>query len=387
MHMDPALPQIVATLLVVVTVGLALRRLKQPQIVAYLLAGVALGPDGLGLWPDREPLQRLGEFGVLLLLFFAGMEIHVPKLLAAWRVPIIGTAIQISLSVAAAFGVGLALEWPFARSLMLGFVISLSSTAVVLNMLRSSGELDSPLGTDVVGILLAQDIAIIPMLILLALAGGTAVEPSTIALQLGGGVLLISLVVAVVRHGAGPLGRILDGMRGDPEIEFFAAAALCLGLALVSSLFHLSSALGAFIGGIVVTAAAQTEWVHKHLEPLRVLLLAVFFLSIGALVDLEILRAQIVPISVLALAAMLSNTVINAIMLRMLGRRWKRAMLGGAMLSQIGEFSFVLATVGLSAGIIGDLGYQMTVATIAMTLLFSSVWIAAVRGLLGDPNS
>jgi CPA2 family monovalent cation:H+ antiporter-2 len=132
MHLDPLIPSLVGTAFAVLLIGLLLRRLGQPQIIAYLAVGVAIGPHGLGLISDIHTVQRLGDAGVILLLFFVGMEISLPHLVANWRIPILGTSVQIAASVGAVIAVGAWLDWPISRSILLGFVTSLSSTAIVI---------------------------------------------------------------------------------------------------------------------------------------------------------------------------------------------------------------------------------------------------------------
>jgi CPA2 family monovalent cation:H+ antiporter-2 len=381
MHMDPALPTAVATLLVVVLLSLAFRRLRQPLIVAYLFAGVLLGPSGLAWWTDLASLERAGELGVLLLLFFAGMELQIPKLIESWRVPVLGTTLQVLSSVGLAFALGAAFDWPAPRSLLLGFVISLSSTAVVLNLLRARSELTTPLGIDVVGVLLAQDILVPFMLVALSLAGPGETDLAEIGLQIVGGLGIVTIVALVTRFDGGPLVTLFERLRGDREIEVFAALAVCLGVSLATSALHLSAALGAFVGGVIASESSQSEWMHQHLEPFRTLLLALFFVSVGALVDLEFLAQQAPAVGLLTVGALVTNTLLNGGILRLLGRTWTEALVGGALLSQLGEFGFVLAAVGKQGHLITSFGYQLTVATIACTLVASSLWITAVERL------
>ena len=148
MYADPILPRLVTSILMVLVVGLVLRRLRQPHVLAYLLAGMALGPYGLGIFTDSESISRLGDLGIILLLFFVGMEISLPRLAANWRIAAGGTLLQILLSVAAVWLIGLRLDWPLERVVLLGFVISLSSTGVALAMLKSWGHMDSQMGQD-----------------------------------------------------------------------------------------------------------------------------------------------------------------------------------------------------------------------------------------------
>ncbi len=375
MHHDPLILQLVVASLVLLGVGLMMRILRQPHVVGYLLAGMLLGPHGIALVTDIATLQRVGDFGVILLLFFVGMKVSPRRLIENWRITILGTLVQIGASVAVMAVIGTALGWPMNRIVLMGFVISLSSTAIVLTYLHERGELQTRVGQDVVGVLLAQDLAIIPMLIIIGLMAGGPVNPKALGLQ-GAGVVFIGLMLWwLTRAGRVriPLGARL---RADHEMQVFAALVMCLGLAFLMGLFGLSSALGAFMAGMLIGVARETSWVQNRLEPLRVVFVAVFFVSVGSLVDLQYAGDHwglILSVVGLVLA---TNWLINAGMFHMLGESWGHSVYAGALLSQIGEFSFLLAAFGLQVGMITGFAYQLTVAVIALSLVLAPAWIA-----------
>ena len=381
MHLDPIMPTLVATLLAILAIGLLLRRIRLPHVVGYLITGIILGPHGLGLITDETVLSRLGAIGVVLLLFFIGMEVSPKRLLASWKVAIIGTLFQILVSIGCVWILGQWLDWPLARSILVGFVISLSSTAVVLKILQDWGELESKVGQDVLGVLLVQDLAIIPMLIIIGFMGGDAPTFGAIVLEIIGGTAILGLFVwLIVKETIHlPLGSWL---KNDHEMQVFAAFIICFGLALFTGLMGLSTALGAFVAGMLVATARETQWVHHSLEPFRVVFVTLFFVSIGMLVDLRFLLEQWLLIVVLVVAVYLTNTLMNAVILRFLRDNWCASLYAGALLSQIGEFSFVLAAVGLQAGIITHYGYQVVIEVIAISLLLSPFWIMLFKKLL-----
>ena len=382
MHLDPLLPTLVAILALVLLIGLSLHLMRQPQVIGYLLAGVAIGPFGFSLLTDTALASRLGSFGVVLLLFFVGMEVAPRQLLSGWRVAVVGTLVQVALSVALVIPVGLWFSWPIERIVLLGFVTSLSSTAVIIKLLRDSGELNLKEGQDILGILLVQDLIIIPMLMVIGLLDGQTPGWGALGLQVSGAIVIVSLLAwALSRESFHlPLG---DLFRSDPELQVFAALLICLGLSLLTGMAHLSTALGAFAGGILVTAARETQWVHHTLEPFRVIFVALFFVSVGILVDVSFIISHATQVALLVLIVLAGNTLLNGLILRFLGYRWREGLYAGAMLSQIGEFSFVLAAVGLTTGIITRVGYQYTIAVIALSLLVSPFWILAARRILG----
>lgn len=377
MHFDPFMLKLVGCLVIVMAVVIIMRRLNQPHVVGYLLAGILLGPHGLALLSEQDLLAQIGGVGVVLLLFFVGMETTPVKLLRNWRITFLGTVVQIGGCVFLISLVGWWLEWSWPRIILIGFIISLSSTAVVLNYLRETHQLNTKIGQDSLGILLAQDIALIPMLISISALSGEKIDDGVMALQVIGGVLMLALMVwmSMQKHVHIPLGKQL---KSDHELQVFFAFALCLGLALCTALFHLSTALGAFIAGMLVGVARETNWVHHRLEPFRVVFVAVFFISIGMLVDVGFVLGNWELILAMVLAVFFGNTVINATVLRLLGDPWRYSIYAGAHLAQIGEFSFVLAVAGLQSELISTYAYQFAVAVIALSLLLSPSWIALV---------
>lgn len=384
MHMDPLLPQLVFVLTLLLTIAVVLRALQQPAPVVYLITGLALGGEGLDVLPDGEVMLRAGEFGVLLLLFFLGTEISLPNLAHNWKVPILGTALQVGGSVAAAFAVGSLYGWSTARSVLLGFVIALSSTAVVLNLLKERREDGSPVGQDVISILLAQDLALAPMLIVVGLLGGEPPSASILGMQVVAAGLMLATVVWSVQRGGWNV-PLISQVNQDPELRIFAALLLALIVALLSGLAHLSTAFGAFVGGLLLGSTKEVEWVHHSLDPLRVLLVALFLMAVGSSLSVSFVLAHPGEVLGLAVVALVLNTAVNAVALRMLGRSWPHSLFGGALLAQIGEFSFVLAAVGHEMGVITETGHQLALSVIATTLLAGAAWVGLVRRWVPTP--
>ena len=382
MHMDPAMPHAVGAMLLILLTGMLLKLMKQPHVVAYLIAGIFIGPWGLGLVTDAETIGRFGALGVVLLLFFVGMETDATKLVANWKLSIFGTAFQIALSLGCVWVLGLLYDWSLARTVLIGFVISLSSTAVVIKLLQDSGILASKVGQGVLGVLLAQDLAIIPMLITLGLLGSGEVDGMHLIKQ-GIGAVLAAILFGVIvskKQLHLPLSRWL---KEDRELQLFAALGICFGLALITAWFDLSTALGAFIAGMLIGAAKETQWVHHTLESFKVLFVAIFFVSVGMLLDVKFLFSHFPQVCLLVAVALLTNTFINAVILKVANYSWKDSLYAGVLLSQIGEFSFVLSAVGWQSGIINDYGYQLALCVISLSLLVSPIWISVGRKLLG----
>jgi CPA2 family monovalent cation:H+ antiporter-2 len=312
---NPLLLKFVSIALAVVLVGFFLRMIRQTHVIIYIITGTVIGPHVLGLVSDSELISSLGSLGLILLLFFIGMEISLPKLVANWKVSVLGTILQVFLSVLVVWGIGLYFDWSMARILTLGFVISLSSTAVIVKLLQDSGEIDHPVGQNVLGVLLVQDILIVPMLITLSYLSGTPATSTEIALQIIGGLLILGLVAYLLykKEIKLPYHKLL---KNDHEIQIFFAFGLCFGFSAITGYFGLSTALGAFIAGILVASSKSTKWFHDSLYSLKVIFVALFFISVGMLIDVQFLWANIVVILPLVIIILIANNVINTLIMR-----------------------------------------------------------------------
>ena len=378
MHLDPILPIFVLIILILSCVAVVARWFHQPLIVGYLIAGLLMGPAAFGLINDTVVLSRLGAIGVVLLMFFVGMEVSPGKLIKNWKVAVLGTIIQIAVNVGLMIAFGTFQEWPLSRSILLGFVISLSSTAVVLKLLEDWKISETQSGRDALGILIVQDIAVIPMLIIIGLLGGTQLDGTTLMKQGIGATILLGVVAWVSLNKSFNI-PFFSRFKGDKEFQVLIAMLICLGFSVISGLLELSTALGAFIGGMVVRAARDTRWIDHSLHGFRVIFIALFFASVGALLDIQFLTGNWPQIMLLVGLVIVVNTFVNAAVLTSLGRDWKESLYTGAILSQIGEFSFVLAAVGYQMGIVAEFAYQMAIAVIVVSLLVSPAWIYSVE--------
>lgn len=372
---NPILLKFVMIAFAVVGIGFLLRLIKQPHVIIYIMTGVILGPSVTGIVStESDMINSLGSLGLMLLLFFIGMEISLPKLVANWKFSVTGTLIQVAASVLAVWAIGYFMDWSTARIVTLGFVISISSTAVVLRILEGRGEMDSKMGQNALGILLVQDVLIVPMMIVLGYMSGEPVDSHMVWLQLIGAVLIVGLLVYLYKKETIKMPFHKQLMK-DHEIQVFFAFGLCFGIASITGYFGLSTALGAFIAGIVVASSKTTEWFHHSLYSLKVIFVALFFISIGLLIDLNFIWDNLGLVALLVAATFITNNLINALVARAFGSSWKDSFYLGAILSQIGEFSFVLGAIAYGSGIITDYGYQITLSVISLTLLFSPFWI------------
>jgi len=362
----------------ILLIGLSLKRIRQPYIIAYILTGVLLGPSGLGFIVSHETAELVGEFGLVVLMFFIGMEISLSDFIKRWRVAFFGTGMQVLFSFLLIYLMGLSLDWDFKRILLLSFIISLSSSAVVIKLVEDHGLSNHKIGHQVISILLSQDVLIVPMIILMTLVSGTAIDSEILSLQAIGGALILLLLFYLLRKKeiSIPFAKALEG---DHDLQVFAGLIICFGFAFFTSAFHLSAGLGAFVAGLFVNASPANHWLHERLHSFRVVLISIFFFSVGMLIDLSFLQENWLTVFWLVLVVFLSNHGINALALRLLKNSWRESFYGASMLAQIGEFSYVLASLGYHSEIISPYTYQLTVIVISLTIFISPFWAAGTK--------
>jgi CPA2 family monovalent cation:H+ antiporter-2 len=359
--------------------GMAFARLKQPAIVGYILAGVILGPSGLGLVENREGVGMLAELGVLMLLFVVGMELSLTSFKTVWKVAVVATGAQIAIALAAMWLMGLVLGWPAELSILLGFALALSSTAVVVKMLDEIGESKSQTGATVIGILIAQDLAVVPMIITIDAMGGEPMSPFRLVVLVIAAAALVGIIVFLSRRRVYlPFTRVIQG---SSDLTPLAGLVVCFVAASITGLIGLSPAYGAFLAGVVLGNSSVRRLMIRQTEPIQSVLMMVFFLSIGLLLDLAFLRENIGTVLVLLLLVAGAKTAFNATVLKFLGQSWPKAFLAGALLAQVGEFSFLLAAIGRSGGTIDDYNHNLVVSVTVLSLALSPFWLLSARRL------
>lgn len=378
MSLDPIMPVFVMTVTILALLGITMKAFKQPLLVGYVLAGLLIGPFGLEFVTDTQTMTRIGGIGVILLLFFIGIAVSPSDLRSNWKVAIGGTSLQIICSTFAVIGIGELFDWPIARSVLLGFVISMSSTAIVMKLLEDGNQLDTPLGQDTFSMTLVQDLAIVPMILILTAMAGEKISGGTLTLQLLAGAAFVLVVSWLSKPRTIPLpfGHLIEK---DHELQVLLTVAFCFGVGLISALMGLSSAFGAFVAGISLRVFKEVQWVENSLSGFRIILVALFFASVGMLLDISFLQKHWIEVFSLSLIVIVANTMIVTVILLLFRRPWRHSLQAAAMLSQIGEFSFVLAAIGISSGVISDFAYKMTISIIVITLAACPVWVAAVR--------
>ena len=320
------------------------RKLGLGATLGYIVGGAVIGPYALGLIGDPDAVMRVSEIGIAFLLFLVGLELNPTRL---WRLrkDIFGLGLiqvvlcGLALSALFYFALGLSV----AASLAIGLPLGLSSTAQVLPMLRSSGQLNTRRGERAFSILLFQDLSIVPMIVIIAAMSRAPLDPD----QPSGGMLALYMVGAIVglvlagRYVLNPLFRLV-GRLGERELFVVAGLFAVIASAALMEALHLSVALGAFIAGVVLAESPYRHELESDVEPFRSILLGMFFLSVGMLIDFNAIAANPLLVAGAAVAIVVVKALLIAGLARWFGMQWGRAIWLGLLLSQAGEFSFVL---------------------------------------------
>jgi CPA2 family monovalent cation:H+ antiporter-2 len=364
--------------LVILLLVFVLRRLDQPNFVAYLLAGILLGPEVLNVFERNEIIISLGELGVVLLMFFVGAEINLPSLSKNFARPLIAVLTQLLFSFAFVYILSFYFKWDYRLTVLLSFIVSLSSSAIVFQYLSKTGQMHTSLGLLSCGVLLVQDLIVVPMLLVLNLISGNELSGELLFKVCFGAVLSGLFLWAAV---AKKLLRIpfKDALAADHDLQVFVGFLLCFGMAWLTWYFGLSPALGAFLAGIIIGQDTATDWLDRALIPFRVFFMAFFFISVGLQLNLYFFRENLAIVASLTLAVLLANSLINTLVFRITGYQWRESVYAGALLSQIGEFSFVLITLAKSLHLVSKDTHQTTLCVIALSMMLSSLWINIIQ--------
>jgi len=365
---------------------LLLYKLKIPSLIGFIIAGIIIGPHGVGLIKDTHFIEILAEIGVILLLFTIGIEFSMAKLLRIKKAVLGGGGSQVMLTIAASAGLTYLAIGHVNKSIFFGFLYALSSTAIVLKLLAERGEIDSPHGHTMVGILIFQDLCIVPLMLLIPVLAGDSIDVMDVAMQMGTAAFIIALVLLSAKW---IVPALLHQVVRTKSRELFLTTIilLCLGIALLTSRFGLSLALGAFLAGLIIS---ESEYAHQALAdilPFKDSFIGLFFVSIGMLMNLEFVFDNSIIIAEVVALIFALKIITGTSSALLIGNPPRTAILAGLGLAQIGEFSFVLAIAGKAVGLIGEDFYQIFLSSSVVTMIVTpfllnaapsaSEWIAA----------
>jgi CPA2 family monovalent cation:H+ antiporter-2 len=376
---------VVALLVSAGLIGALFVRLKVVPIVGFLLAGVLIGPHQLGLIADEEAVRSAADIGVMLLLFTIGVEFSVERLSRIKRFVLGGGTVQVALTTAVVAGLFVLFGQDWRIGVFTGFLVALSSTAIVLKVVAAKGITQQPVGQAAVGTLILQDLAIIVMVLLIPLLGGDSDGGVLgIARALGTAALVLTAVLVVARKVMPPLLERVARLC-SPEIFLLTIVAIALGVAYVTSLAGVSEALGAFLAGMVLSESRHSAHALSEIMPLQMIFSAVFFVSIGMLLDVGVLAELWWMVLVAALAVVVVKVVTAYTAVAVLRVGAPTAVGAAFLLAQIGEFSFVLQQVGSGYGLtpagLGAEGDQVLVA-VTVLLMAATPALGALGGAI-----
>ncbi len=346
-------------------------RLRVPSIVGFLITGILAGPYGLGLVKAISVIEILAEVGVVLLLFTIGLEFSIANLWRLGKPLLLASCLQLFLTFLAVLIITKGLGQPIEKAIFAGFLISLSSTAIVVKILQDRGEVENIQGHTILGILIFQDLITVPMMLLMPVLAGEGND-------LGKALLIFLLeglgMALLVFVGAKWLVPWIFFRIAETKIrELFALSVIviCLAVAWITHLVGLSLALGAFLAGLIISESEYGHQALGNIIPFRDVFTSFFFVSIGMLLDLNFIWQNPWGLGIMSTGVLILKAFLACIAVVFMGLPLRIAIIVGMGLSQIGEFSFILAKAGNRYGLLDDIGYQMFLAVSIITMILT----------------
>jgi len=387
-HNTPLISTIVAGLVLAFIFGVIANRLKVSPLVGYLLAGVVIGPFTPGYVADQSLANELAEIGIILLMFGVGLHFSLKDLLAVKAIAIPGAVVQIGAATVMGVGLGAALGWPFGGGLVFGLALSVASTVVLLRALQDRRLLDSDRGRIAIGWLIVEDLAMVLTLVLLpAIAGllkgeangaGWQTLALPIALTLGKVAAFMAFMLIVGRRVIPWLLHYV-AHTGSRELFRLAVLAISLGVAFGAALlFDVSFALGAFFAGMILSESELSQRAANETLPLRDAFAVLFFVSVGMLVDPGIVLREPVTLFATVLIIVFGKSIAAFAIVRLFGHPTMTALTISASLAQIGEFSFILASLGVGLGLMPERGRDLVLAGAIISIMINPLMFAAL---------
>jgi CPA2 family monovalent cation:H+ antiporter-2 len=343
-------------------------KMKVPTVVGFLLTGIMAGPYGLGLITADKEVQVLAEIGVVMLLFTIGIEFSLKELVRIKRAVLMGGSFQVLLTLSATFFFSRHFGYGLGESVFAGFLVALSSTAIVLKLLQDRAEIDSPHGQTTLGILIYQDIIVVPMILLTPfLAGKEGTFGVSLLLLLAKAIGIILLVILSAEY---IVPKILYHIARTRIRELFllSIVVMCLGVAWLTHSMKLSLALGAFLAGLTISESEYSHQALSSILPFRDLFTSLFFISIGMLLDIHFLFLKPGLVFLVFLGVLLAKSLLGMAAVLLLGQPMRTAIMVGLGISQVGEFSFILSEEGVKHGLLGGDIFQLFLAVSVLTM-------------------
>lgn len=367
--------QILVLLGSALVLGMLFERLHQSAILGYMLAGTLMGPHVLDVIHSDSGMPVIAELGVSLLLFAIGLEFSAKRLIKMGRIALLGGTLQVCLTLGIGAGVALAFGNKGMVSIAIGAMVALSSTACVLRVLIDRAELDSVHGRASLGILLLQDVSVVPLVLLVTMIGDPqSSTPSGLFLGLGKAIGLILILVAAfywISHQIIPRMLRALSMSRDRELLILLAAVLALGSAAAAHSLNLSPSLGAFIAGLMLAESPFATQIRSDVSALRILFITLFFASVGMLGEPAWILQNFFMVAMVVLMIIVGKCVIISVIASHLGLNLRQAIATGLILAQVGEFGIVIAGVANNSGLIVDDLFRLLISAILLNLFIT----------------
>lgn len=377
MNESEILYDVLIFLLAAVVVVPLLRRLRASPVLGYLAAGIIIGPFGLAIIRDSQNALTLAEFGVVFLLFMIGLELSVERLRSLRRYIFGLGLLQVIITGSIIGGIAWALGATKEAAAIIGSGLALSSTAFVLQLLKEKGELTSRFGQVSFAILLLQDIAVVPFLILVALLGeGNGSFLGAIGIAALKAAVVLALVIGFGRLLLRPIYRLI-AKTGSSELFIATTLLTVLGTGWLVSLGGLSMALGAFLAGLLLAETEYRHQVEADIRPFRGLLLGLFFMTVGMSMNFTLIQTNLVQIGLLVSALLIGKTIITTLLCRSFGLSASISVKIGMLLSQGGEFGFIIFAAASALGLLSPEITQILLVTVALTMLLTPAMVFA----------
>ncbi|HSH93085.1 MAG TPA: cation:proton antiporter, partial [Roseimicrobium sp.] len=366
-------------------VTIVFHRLKLPVVLGYIIAGVIIGPytPPYKLIAEEETIKTLGELGVILLMFGLGLEFSLKKLKAVGATAFIAATLEILLMIWVGYEIGRAFGWSPMDRLFLGAILSVSSTTIIVKALGEMGKTKERFAELIFGILIVEDILAILMIALLsgfATTGSMSWGEVGITMSKLGIFLTSTLVIGFI--AVPRLIRYVAKFKSN-EMLLVTVLGLCFGVSLIAIKLHYSVALGAFLIGAIIAECREIHKIEELMEPVRNMFSAVFFVAIGLLIDPRVLVDYAVPVIVITIAVVVGKVITCSLGTFVAGNDTRTSLRVGMGLAQIGEFSFIIASLGISLNVTSKFLYPIAVTVSAITTLLTPFLIKSTDGLVG----
>ncbi len=361
-------------------------KIKLPSIIGFLITGIIIGPFGLRLIDDTAGIQFLAEIGVAFLLFTIGIEIQLSRFLKHLSEILLTGGLQILCTFIVGVCIGLAMQLSVSQSIFIGFILAHSSSALVLKILKDRSDEDAPQGRISIGVILFQDVMVVPMMLLIPfLAGESGPDALMIIWKLLKSVLIIVIILVAARYVIPLVLEKLVNMNMR-DVLVISSVVITMGIAWITESLGLSLAIGAFLAGLALSDTDFTHQIISDINPFRDVFLSVFFVSFGMILNLDFLREHTGYIFLTSLVIIVIKAAIVFGLVKLQKYPLRVALLSGVLLSQIGEFSFVLASQGFKSNIISNYIYQTFIGASVLTFIVTPLLVSLVYYVLARRN-